>query len=100
MRQEDRFWDRVERAAAKTASEAAPPFIAYAVTTGEAATAVTVGEVTTYTVPVWLNGVEQTPENTTAVTLQHGQAAPGADELWLVLLPNYQPPGVLLVRLA
>lgn len=96
----DAFWDTVRKVAERAARDAVPPFCAFAITTGEAATAVTVGEVTTYTVPVWLNGVEQTPENTTAVTLQHGQAAPGADELWLVLLPNYQPPGVLLVRLA
>jgi len=94
------FWETVRKVAERAARDAAPPFIAHAVTTGEAPTPVTVGDTTTYTVPVWLNGVAQTEENKTAVTLQHGQAAPGAGELWLVLLPNYQPPGVLLLRLA
>lgn len=98
--QEDQFWETVERTAAKAARDAAPPFVAYAVTTGDSPTAVTVGGVTTYTVPAWLNGAAQTPENRTAVALQHGQAPPGAGELWLVLLPNYQAPGVLLLRLA
>jgi len=95
----DAFWETVRRVAEQAARDAAPPFVAYAITTGEPAT-VTVGGVTTYTVPVWLNGAAQTAENKTAVTLQHGQAAPGADELWMVLLPNYQASGVLLVRLA
>lgn len=96
----DAFWQTARRVAERAAREAAPPFIAYAITTGEPATAVTVGEIITYTVPVWLNGAAQTPENMTAVTLQHGQEAPGPGELWLVLLPNYQSPGVLLLRLA
>lgn len=96
----DAFWDTVRKVAERAARDAVPPFCAFAITTGEPATAVSVGGITTYTVPVWLNGAEQTAENRTPVALQHGQAAPGPGELWLVLLPNYQPPGVLLLRLA
>jgi hypothetical protein len=100
MAQEERFWETVQAYASQAARKAAPPFIAYAVAAGGASTAVTVGAATTYTVPMWLNGVEQTEANKTQATLQYGQTAPAAGELWLVLLPNYQAPGVLLLRIA
>lgn len=80
------------------AREALPPFIAYAVTTGDAATQETVQGVTTNQVAVWLDGVAQTAENKVSVILPYGVTAPAAGQLWLVLLPNFSGPGVLLLR--
>lgn len=100
MSAEEQFWQLVKEYGALGAQKAMPPFCAYAVTTGDPATQETVGTITTNQVRVWLNGDPQTEANKVNVTLFHGEVAPGANELWLVLLPNFRPPGLLLRRIA
>lgn len=98
--QGEEFWRLVQEHAARAARGAARPFVSFAVTTGDASTTDTVESVTVTQVAVWLDGVDQVADNKVNVILPYGQADPGAGELWLVLLPNYEPPGVLLTRLA
>lgn len=94
------LWQLVREHARAVVADAAPPFISYGITTGDPITTETVAGVTTNQVTVWLDGLPQIAENKRNVTLPFGVAAPGAGELWLVLLPNYTPPGVLLLRTA
>jgi|GEM_PF-2676612 len=99
--QENEFWKAVCDVAVRAVRrEGLPPFIAYAVTTGDAATAETVGTVTTNQVAVWLDGVAQTTENKQSVVLPYGVAAPAAGQLWMVLNPNFSGPSILLLRVA
>lgn len=100
MQEVDEVWRVILEMAKQAVPGAVPPFCAYAVTTGEAAQSETTGSVTVQQVPVWLNGVSQTEANKTMVVLPHGVPVPGAGELWLVLLPNFAPPGVLAFRLS
>jgi hypothetical protein len=94
------FWRSVKEMGGQGARDALPPFCAYAITTGDAATSETVGTVTTNQVAVWLDGAPQDAANKVEVVLPYGVSAPAAGQLWLVLLPNFDGPGVLFLRLS
>lgn len=56
--------------------------------------------VTTTQVTVWLGGMAELTDNKVTVVLPFGLSNPAAGQLWLVLMPNFSGPGVMLLRLA